>query len=96
MITNVPAGYFGLYKKRTSEKEDGCATFFKHEKFVCVASKAMEFRQKGVEVLNRDNVGLVLLLKPVLPAKNEKNANDGLESETHKVGRIPLLQISLE
>ncbi|ESN98192.1 hypothetical protein HELRODRAFT_124292, partial [Helobdella robusta] len=63
-------GYFGLYKKRTSDKEDGCATFFKHDKFLCMSSKPMEFHCKGVEVLNRDNVGLLMLLKPVEKLKD--------------------------
>lgn len=48
----------------------------------------MEFRQKGVEVLNRDNVGLVLLLKPVVPTKNGRKANGGPKSEADKVGMI--------
>ena len=59
-------GYDGLYKKRTGDKCDGCAIFFKKEKFSLVESCSVEYLQpKAKKVLDRDNIGLIAKLAPV-------------------------------
>ncbi|KAG8562053.1 hypothetical protein GDO81_015578 [Engystomops pustulosus] len=60
-------GYSCHYKRRTGRKTDGCCTCFKTQRFTLLAESHMEFFRPAIDVLNRDNVGLVLLLQPVLP-----------------------------
>jgi protein angel len=55
-----------VYKKRTHEKVDGCATFFNEKKFAVDIVVPVEYFNSEVRVLDRDNVGLVVLLKPLL------------------------------
>ena len=50
--------------KRTNDKLDGCATFFNKHKFKLVQAKDVSYFVPGVTLLNRDNVGLILLLQP--------------------------------
>ena len=57
-------GYDGLYKKRTGDKEDGCATFWKDSKFKLEKGLPVEYFKPGIHVLDRDNVALLVLLKP--------------------------------
>ncbi|XP_059303358.1 carbon catabolite repressor protein 4 homolog 3-like isoform X2 [Lycium ferocissimum] len=46
------AGYLGSYKRRTGGSVDGCAMFWKAEKFLLLEGESIEFRQYGL----RDNV----------------------------------------
>ncbi|KAK2855902.1 hypothetical protein Q5P01_004637 [Channa striata] len=57
-------GYQCEYKKRTGSKPDGCAIFFKSSRLSLFSSNPIEFFRSGDVVLDRDNVGLVVLLKP--------------------------------
>ena len=57
-------GYRGIFKKRTGLQKDGCALFFREGKFELLDSERVEFRRNGVSVLDRDNVGVVALLRP--------------------------------
>ena len=45
--------------------EDGCATFFKQSVFELDSVVPVEYHHPGVDVLNRDNVALLLRLRPV-------------------------------
>ncbi|XP_021956214.1 protein angel homolog 2 isoform X2 [Folsomia candida] len=56
-------GYKGLFKKRTGDKCDGCAIYFCDSKFNLVDSISVEYLQKSVPLLNRDNIGLVAKLE---------------------------------
>ncbi|XP_064622966.1 protein angel homolog 2-like isoform X2 [Lineus longissimus] len=58
-------GYQGVYKKRTHEKVDGCATFFNERKFALEIAMPVEYFNSEHPLLDRDNVGLVVLLKLV-------------------------------
>ncbi|XP_075705699.1 protein angel homolog 1 isoform X2 [Rhinoderma darwinii] len=60
-------GYSCHYKRRTGRKSDGCCTCFKAQSFALLAERQVEFFRPAVDVLNRDNVGLALLLQPRLP-----------------------------
>ncbi|XP_028996267.1 protein angel homolog 2 isoform X2 [Betta splendens] len=57
-------GYSSKYKKRTGGKPDGCAVFYKSSRLSLVSSTPVEFFRSGDDLLDRDNVGLVVLLKP--------------------------------
>uniref|UniRef100_UPI00398EAEAC protein angel homolog 2 isoform X2 n=1 Tax=Pristiophorus japonicus TaxID=55135 RepID=UPI00398EAEAC len=59
-------GYQCEYKMRTGNKRDGCAICFKRSKFSLVSASPVEFYRPMIQILDRDNVGLVLLLQPVL------------------------------
>ncbi|XP_029791152.1 protein angel homolog 2 isoform X1 [Suricata suricatta] len=59
-------GYHCEYKMRTGRKPDGCAICFKHSKFSLLSVNPVEFYRRDVPLLDRDNVGLVLLLQPKL------------------------------
>ena len=65
------AGYKGVFKKRTGDKEDGCAIYYRENKFELKEIVPIEYYQPNVRVLNRDNVGLIVRLKPTdCPDKN--------------------------
>lgn len=53
---------------RTGKKPDGCAICFKHSKFSLLSVNPVEFFRPNVPLLDRDNVGLVLLLQPKSPS----------------------------
>ena len=57
-------GYKGVYKRRTGEeKQDGCAIFYHAEKFELKKTLPIDFN-RGVEILDRDNVALLIMLQP--------------------------------
>ncbi|NXN06539.1 ANGE1 protein, partial [Indicator maculatus] len=60
-------GFTCFYKRRTGTKTDGCAVCYKHSRFQLISLSPIEYFRPGLDVLNRDNVGLVLLLQPLLP-----------------------------
>uniref|UniRef100_A0A8C3KUH6 Angel homolog 2 n=1 Tax=Chrysolophus pictus TaxID=9089 RepID=A0A8C3KUH6_CHRPC len=62
-------GYHCEYKMRTGRKPDGCAICFKTSKFSLISSNPVEFFRRDIPLLDRDNVGLVLLLQPKFPCK---------------------------
>ncbi|NXA13958.1 ANGE2 protein, partial [Sapayoa aenigma] len=62
-------GYHCEYKMRTGRKPDGCAICFKTSKFSLISSNPVEFFRRDIPLLDRDNVGLVLLLQPRLHCK---------------------------
>ncbi|XP_066467812.1 protein angel homolog 2 isoform X2 [Tiliqua scincoides] len=57
-------GYHCEYKMRTGRKPDGCSICFKTSKFSLLSSNPVEFFRRNIPLLDRDNVGLVLLLQP--------------------------------
>ncbi|NWV21591.1 ANGE1 protein, partial [Origma solitaria] len=60
-------GFACFYKRRTGTKTDGCAVCYKQSRFQLISLSPVEYFRPGLDILNRDNVGLVLLLQPVLP-----------------------------
>ncbi|KAK1795772.1 hypothetical protein P4O66_008838 [Electrophorus voltai] len=61
-------GYHCEYKRRTGRKPDGCAVVFKRERFSLLSCHPVEYFRRGIPLLDRDNVGLILLLQPVEPS----------------------------
>ncbi|XP_059161795.1 protein angel homolog 2-like isoform X4 [Physella acuta] len=59
----VKNGYKGVYKKKVDDKVDGCAILYKHSKFRQLNFIPVEFKRGGI--LDRDNVGIILLLQPL-------------------------------
>lgn len=57
-------GYRGVYVKRTGDKMDGCATFYLADKFTLVESVSVPYYKSNHSLLDRDNVGLIVKLKP--------------------------------
>lgn len=60
----IDMGYSCIYKRRTGSKTDGCAVFYRGELFIQLSVSLLEFRRSECELLDRDNVGIVLLLQP--------------------------------
>ncbi|XP_029114564.1 protein angel homolog 1 [Scleropages formosus] len=67
-------GYSCVYKQRTGAKTDGCAICYRRSSFSQVSVRLVEFFRPQIEVLNRHNVGVVLLLQPVGPSGSEAMA----------------------
>ncbi|XP_062911872.1 protein angel homolog 2 isoform X3 [Mobula hypostoma] len=59
-------GYHCEYKMRTGNKRDGCAICFKRSKFSLISASPVEFYRPMIQILDRDNVGLVVLLQPAV------------------------------
>ncbi|KAI1895495.1 hypothetical protein AGOR_G00106850 [Albula goreensis] len=58
-------GYACVYKRRTGTKTDGCAICYRQTLFSQLSLREVEYYRPQVEMLDRDNVGLVLLLQPI-------------------------------
>ncbi|KAH7941199.1 hypothetical protein HPB49_010906 [Dermacentor silvarum] len=61
-------GYGCLYKQRTGDKRDGCGIFFRKSVFELDRFEPIEYSRSDVTVLDRDNVALIAMLKPVAGA----------------------------
>ncbi|NXY03263.1 ANGE1 protein, partial [Pteruthius melanotis] len=94
-------GFACFYKRRTGTKTDGCAVCYKHSRFQLISLSPIEYFRPGLDILNRDNVGLVLLLQPVLPESLGLKAVSPLcVANTHVLfnprrGDIKLAQVAL-
>lgn len=55
-------GYEYLYKKRTNDKKDGLLLLYRGDQFTLLDYVKVELYQSGVELLNRDNVGIIAKL----------------------------------
>ncbi|XP_063295709.1 protein angel homolog 1 [Pelobates fuscus] len=93
-------GYSCHYKRRTGRKTDGCCTCFKLSRFTLLHERHVEYFRPGIQVLNRDNIGLVLLLSPILKEGLEKCPHALCVANTHLLfnprrGDIKLAQLAL-
>jgi protein angel len=70
--------YEGLYKKRTGGKEDGCAIFYKKDKFILEEFTEIEYHQPYIQSLDRDNIALVAKFRPT--KRPYKDGNYGGDS----------------
>ncbi|XP_070157664.1 protein angel [Polyergus mexicanus] len=55
-------GYEYLYKKRTNDKKDGLLLLYRSNQFVLLDYAKVELYQTDIELLNRDNVGIIAKL----------------------------------
>lgn len=60
-----------MYKRRTGTKTDGCATCYRSSCFSEISVTLLEFFRPETELLDRHNVGIVLLLRPVVTQGSE-------------------------
>ncbi|KAK3537757.1 hypothetical protein QTP70_017859, partial [Hemibagrus guttatus] len=60
----IEMGYECVYKRRTGTKTDGCAVCYNTKLFTPLSVRLLEFQRHQCELLDRDNVGIVLLLQP--------------------------------
>lgn len=91
------SGYTGRFKKRTGDKVDGCAIYFRESKFELKEFVSVEFYQPNISCLNRDNIGVIALLKPKdNPSKKVVIANTHLlfNPRRHDV-RLAQIQLML-
>ncbi|XP_015720592.1 protein angel homolog 1 isoform X3 [Coturnix japonica] len=99
--TLAKMGFACFYKRRTGRKTDGCAVCYKQSRFQLITVSPIEYFRPGLDVLNRDNVGLVLLLQPLLPEGLDLKAVSPLcIANTHVLfnprrGDIKLAQMAL-
>ncbi|CAF87046.1 unnamed protein product, partial [Tetraodon nigroviridis] len=92
-------GYQCEYKKRTGSKPDGCAIVFKSSRLSLLSSNPVEFLRPGDALLDRDNVGLVLLLQPS-DAASPLGASSICVANTHLLynprrGDVKLAQLAI-
>ncbi|KAG8013656.1 Protein angel-like protein 1 [Nibea albiflora] len=67
-------GYTCVYKRRTGTKTDGCATCYRSSCFSELSVTPLEFFRSETELLDRHNVGIVLLLQPEVTRGSEVKA----------------------
>lgn len=72
-------GYAGLYKARTGEMPDGCAIFWRKERFKLLQERSFEFSMLGM----RNNVAQLCVLQLIVPgsATNEKSSSSVFRSD---------------
>ncbi len=63
-----------MYKRRTGTKTDGCATCYRSSCFSEISVTPLEFFRPETGLLDRHNVGIVLLLRPVVTQGSEVKA----------------------
>ncbi|XP_054652099.1 protein angel homolog 1 isoform X2 [Dunckerocampus dactyliophorus] len=95
-------GYNCAYKKRTGNKTDGCATCYRSNCFSEVSVTLLEFFRPETELLDRHNVGIVLLLRPLVYQGSKVSAKGSLlcVANTHLLfnpsrGDVKLAQLAI-
>ncbi|XP_077477429.1 protein angel homolog 1 isoform X2 [Stigmatopora argus] len=95
-------GYNCVYKQRTGNKTDGCATCYRRSRFSEVSVMPIEFFRPQTEILNRHNVGIVLVLRPVVDQDSKIRAKGSLlcVANTHLLfnprrGDVKLVQLAI-
>lgn len=94
------SGYQCEYKKRTGSKPDGCAIVFKSSRLSLLSSNPVEFLRPGDALLDRDNVGLVVLLQPTDGPSSLNRTSSICVANTHLLynprrGDIKLAQLAI-
>lgn len=84
-------GYTGVYNQRTGGKTDGCAIFYQHAKFTLVSKKLVKYYTQNFAVLNKDNVGVVLLLQANIPKREVQGSESDGKSQMLCVANTHLL-----
>lgn len=93
-------GYNGLFKRRLGTKSDGCAIFWRTDRFDLLQSDSMDF-QVADTILDRDNVALFVVLVPKIRFQQETtNGANVIIANTHLLfnpgrGDIKLCQLAM-
>ncbi|KAM9842084.1 protein angel homolog 1 [Aulostomus maculatus] len=95
-------GYTCVYKRRTGDKTDGCATCYRSSCFSEVSANLLEFFRPETDLLDRHNVGIILLLQPVVTRGSQVKAKGSLlcVANTHLLfnprrGDVKLAQLAV-
>jgi len=56
-------GFEDVSQRRTGDKQDGCAIFFRKDMFNLMSSRGILYKQNDVPLLDKDNIGLVCCLR---------------------------------
>uniref|UniRef100_A0A3B5QI87 Angel homolog 1 n=1 Tax=Xiphophorus maculatus TaxID=8083 RepID=A0A3B5QI87_XIPMA len=95
-------GYTCVYQRRTGTKTDGCAVCYQGSRFAEAAVSKLEFFRPETGLLDRHNVGIVLLLRPLVTTEAEvKEAGPSLcVANTHLLfnprrGDVKLAQLAI-
>lgn len=64
-------GYTCVYKRRTGTKTDGCATCYRSSFFGELSVIEVEYFRPEIELLDRHNVGIIVLLRPMVVQGSE-------------------------
>ena len=98
----IAPGYTCVYKQRTGTKTDGCATCYRNNCFSEVSVIPLELFRPETELLDRHNVGIVLLLQPVVTQGSKAKVKDTLlcVANTHLLfnprrGDVKLAQLAI-
>ena len=74
----------GFYKKRTGDKNDGCAIFYKKDRFLLEDCTQVEYHQPFTQSLNRDNIALLAKFRPMQPrCVNTKYRQQNFSARKH-------------
>ncbi|KAF7704623.1 protein angel homolog 1 isoform X1 [Silurus meridionalis] len=96
----IEMGYHCMYKRRTGSKTDGCAVCYKANRFKMLSVRLLEFQRHDSELLDRDNVGIVLLLQPTTAHGEDTNFPPICVANTHLLfnprrGDVKLAQLAI-
>ncbi|KAJ0063101.1 hypothetical protein NL108_012565, partial [Boleophthalmus pectinirostris] len=67
-------GYTCVYKRRTGTKTDGCATCYRSSCFTELSIIEVEYFRTEIELLDRHNVAIIVLLRPMIIQGSEVKA----------------------
>ena len=73
MFCHFVSGYSGTFKKRFGDKPDGCATFFKCDKFSVDSLHHVDYYRENVPLMDKYNVAIILYLD-ILNSKAKKKS----------------------
>ncbi|XP_031833315.1 protein angel isoform X2 [Nomia melanderi] len=62
LVPFTELGYNYIYKKRTNDKKDGLLFLYRSDQFILLDYAKVELYQSGIELLSRDNVGIIAKL----------------------------------
>nr|VDD20056.1 unnamed protein product [Brassica rapa] len=74
-------GYSGIWKMRTGNAVDGCAIFWRSNRFKLVQEESIQFNQLSL----RDNVAQICVLEALLNSHAKENEASPSESCSHRV-----------
>ena len=70
-FTIIMPGYTGVYLKRSGDKNDGCATLWKENRFRLLQYTPVLYRRGGL--LDRDNVAVIVELQPLRTSESSSS-----------------------
>ena len=75
-------GYLGMFRCRQSGVAEGCAIFVRLDKFRFIDAHPISLK-RDVPILDRENVGLVVKVKPIVARPKNVSAEKWKEPDAH-------------